>query len=175
MTQRLPPLIRSTATFDETYPNLYRYDLVRTWTADAPYLAVIGLNPSTATAIYNDPTVRRCMGYALTWGYAGLVMLNLFALRSTDPKALRRAADPVGPGNDAAILRHVQHVHCGLVLAAWGHHGTYAARDAFVVTLLQAAGVPLHVLGLNRDGLPLHPLYQSATRTPQPWPAGVIH
>jgi hypothetical protein len=81
----------------------YRYRLWRRW-SDGPALNVIGLNPSTADEATDDPTIQRLTHRAREWGYPGLVMTNLFALRSTDPRALKVAAGPFGPQNDAAIL-----------------------------------------------------------------------
>ncbi len=78
---------------------VYRYRLWRTWDASKPTLAFLMLNPSTADATEDDPTIRRCLGFAKEWGYGSLVVVNLFALRSPNPDALRENDDPVGPEN----------------------------------------------------------------------------
>ena len=80
----------------------WRYSLWRIWQPGKPYVVFIGLNPSTATEVEDDPTIRRCIRYAQDWDYGGLYMLNVFALRSTDPKALYRHSDPKGPDNSNA-------------------------------------------------------------------------
>jgi len=97
------------------------YSLWRVWDAALPRLLVIGLNPSTADATVNDPTIRRCLGFAKSWGYGTVVVTNLFALRSPYPKTLRAASDPVGPEADAWIGRLVAETE--LCLVAWGNGG----------------------------------------------------
>ena len=114
------------------------------------------LNPSTADARRDDPTIRRCMGFARTWGYGGVEVVNLFALRATDPSRLRIARDPVGPENDAHI-RAVARRSSALVVA-WGIHGALRERDAEVLALLSRRA-PTHSLGWTKDGHPRHPLY----------------
>src|ERR1051326_5628436 len=82
---------------------LFRYRLWRHWTPGMPPLVFVMLNPSTADAEKNDPTVERCERRAKAGGFGGGEVVNLFALRSTDPKALYSAADPIGPENDKVI------------------------------------------------------------------------
>ncbi len=136
----------------------YRYKLWRVWDPARPLGCVmfLMLNPSTATDAEDDPTIRRCSGYARSWGYGGLYVGNLFAYRATDPTELRRAADPVGPDNDRALLEMV--AQCGLVVAAWGSHGTrYGRRVQEVLNLVEQ---PLYCLRPLRSGQPAHPLRQ---------------
>jgi len=78
----------------------YRYVLWRTWKPHIPSVVFIGLNPSTADAQRNDPTIRRCIGFAQTWGYGGIIIANLFSYRATQPNTLRQVSDPVGPDTD---------------------------------------------------------------------------
>jgi hypothetical protein len=125
----------------------------------------IMLNPSTADATNPDPTMTRCMNFAKLWGFGGLAIGNLFALRSPSPKDLARATDPVGPLNNASLLRLVG--ESTLVVAAWGNHGVYIERDAAVRALLD--GVPLHYLRLTKAGQPEHPLYMPAGVAPTRW------
>ncbi len=148
---------------------LYRYRLWRRW-ADGPCLMVVGLNPSTADALNDDPTVRRCIGYARRWGFGGLRMLNLFALRSTDPKGLYQAADPLGPRNVAAIRREARTTIAadGAVLAAWGNHGQLGDHAQRIRVVLERTGVGAACLGLTKVGEPKHPLYLRADATPTP-------
>ena len=140
---------------------LYRYRLLRRWGAGAALTAVL-LNPSTATEAEDDPTLARLARRARAAGFAGVMVLNLFALRSPDPAALRRAADPAGPGNAGALaaLR-------GPVLCGWGNGGLAAGR-AFAAAA-RAAGVRLMHLGLTRAGAPRHPLYVPAGRPMEGW------
>ncbi len=148
---------------------VYRYRLWRRWT-DGPCLMVIGLNPSTADETNDDPTVRRCIGYARRWGFAGLRMLNLFALRSTDPRGLYRADDPLGPRNVASIRRESQATIAadGAVLVAWGNHGQLGNHARRIRDMLARSGVAAACLGLTKIGEPKHPLYLPADATPVP-------
>ncbi len=137
----------------------YRYQLSRTWDKGLPVLGFIMLNPSTADAIENDPTIKRCMVRARQLQYGGLVVVNLFAYRSTDRSILRKLARDVaiGPQNDAQILAGL--TGCRRVIAGWGNDGTIHARHGEVVRMLDAANIQLHALRISRDGHPGHPLY----------------
>ncbi|MEM0953299.1 MAG: DUF1643 domain-containing protein [Pseudomonadota bacterium] len=139
----------------------YRYWLERGWDTRRGIGTVVfvGLNPSTADASQDDPTIRRCKGFAKSWGYAGLVMLNLFAYRATDPAEMKAAADPVGPECDAYIEHIMKHVHIWDVVCCWGAHGGYQDRDVEVVALLRDLKANLYHLGLTQGGNPKHPLY----------------
>lgn len=125
------------------------------------------LNPSTADETVLDPTCARARDYAQRWGYGALLVTNVFAWRATDPRALKSAADPVGEGNDAAILRAA--MSSALVICAWGNHGAHLERAAAVRRLLRGAGVALHVLRVNAGGEPAHPLYLPGTLRPRRW------
>lgn len=131
----------------------YRYRLSRTWDHQTLPLVWMMLNPSTADAEIDDPTIRRCMGFARREGAGGIEVLNLFALRATDPKALREADNPIGPDNDEWI-REVLHPH-SRVVAAWGQHGKYLGRDFAVLRNLRESGIRIKCLGDK----PKHPLY----------------
>ena len=123
-------------------------------------IAFIGLNPSTATEFKDDPTVRRCVGFAAREGFGRLVMLNAFAYRATDPKDMKAQIDPVGAGNDEAIVSVVGRVagEAALAVFAWGTHGTHMGRHQ---QMLELVG-PRHCLGVTKAGLPKHPLYLRA-------------
>lgn len=140
----------------------YRYALWRRW-GRGDYAMFIGLNPSTADETNDDPTIRRCIGFARAWGYDALCMANLFAFRATQPADMKKAADPVGPENDQALLYLA--AGAGIVVAAWGAHGTFKGRDQSVRRLLPG----LHYLRLTKDGHPGHPLYLPADLKPQRW------
>lgn len=134
----------------------YRYKLWRLWSS-RPYVLFLMLNPSTATAEKNDPTVERCQRYATAWKYGGLHVCNIFALRSTDPMALYDKPDPIGPGNDDVILE-VAH-GAGQVVCAWGNHGKHLDRSRQVIAMLQDAGIQPYCLTVTGTGEPGHPLY----------------
>lgn len=127
----------------------------------------IGLNPSTADEHQDDPTIRRCIGFAKTWGYDSLVMLNLFAWRATDPIDMLQAPDPVGPENDWHLMNAA--ADADVIIAAWGTHGAHLGRD-HVVRHMRWVGHRLHVLRLTKDGHPAHPLYLPAKLQPVRWP-----
>lgn len=129
----------------------YRYALWRAWRGGRGRVAFVLLNPATATESAEDPTLRRCVGFARRWGYASLVLLNLFGFRSVHPAALRAVADPVGPEN----ARYLQNVQADVVVIGWGRQGTYQGQDRVA---LRAIANP-YALAINRDGTPRHPLY----------------
>lgn len=140
----------------------YRYDLSRVWVRGRPTAVFIAMNPSTADAATDDATIRKVVGFADRLGCGGLVVVNLCAFRARHPKDLYAAADPVGPDNDATILRLARAAR-GPVVAAWGAIPYHAkappavrARPAAVRALL--AGVPLKCLHLTAAGYPGHPL-----------------
>ncbi len=122
------------------------------------------LNPSIADENQNDPTVERCQRRAMTMGFGGLQVVNIFGLVSTDPQGLYTCDDPVGPENNEAILEAVK--DAGMVVCAWGTHGEHVNRARAVVELLKSAGVSPQCLGQNADGSPKHPLYVSYAVSP---------
>ena len=133
---------------------LFRYSLWRRWDDPAKgYAMFVGLNPSTADETMDDPTIRRCIGFAKAWGYAGLCMTNLFAFRATEPSDMRDACEPVGTENDETLKNLAR--DASIVVAAWGTNGTFLGRDSEVRTLLPN----LHCLRLTKAGHPSHPLY----------------
>jgi hypothetical protein len=141
----------------------YRYELTRTWDLNGRVVAFIGLNPSTADASNDDPTIRKCMKYARRWGYGGLLMLNVFAYRATDPKDLKaarnRGVDIIGmPENSTRAIAYRLRHHCvSLVVCAWGAHA--GDRGEIVMEDLRLECAP-HCFKKNADRSPAHPLYQ---------------
>src|SRR6185369_10695836 len=130
----------------------------RRWDNSRHSLVVIGLNPSTADESDNDPTIQRCMVRAHRGHFGGLIMLNLFAFRATDPAAMLREPDPIGPGNDVALSTLCRGQDT--VLAAWGTPGHHLGRQARVLALLRRIdGLRLYALGFNANQTPKHPLY----------------
>lgn len=147
----------------------YRWSLTRIWkvTGKRDLLGIIMLNPSTADAMQDDPTIRKCIGYAKRWGFNGLTVRNLFHLRATDPKEMLAAADPVGPSNEDLYLGLLD--TCPTILCAWGNHGAHLGRDRVVISLLKTCGANLVCLGVNRDGSPKHPLDLASDLAPMPF------
>ena len=141
----------------------YRYALWREWDDTAPLVLFIALNPSTADHRRDDPTIRRCMGFARDWGFGRLAVANLFAYRTPEPARLRLADAPVGPRNDRWLARLAS--EASLVLAAWGVHGDYLGRAELVRSRLHG----LHCLGTTMGGLPRHPLYVRRDVVPVPF------
>ena len=141
----------------------YRYTLWRTWDSKLGYAMFIGLNPSTADETEDDPTIRRCIGFAKSWGYGALCMTNLFAYRATNPKDLQRADYPIGSQNDR-FLRSMS-LNANIVIAAWGTKGSFLNRDKAVISLIPNK----HVLRLTKSGYPAHPLYLPRNLKPIKW------
>lgn len=145
----------------------YRYKLTRRWGPGRKCVFVM-LNPSTANAEVDDPTIRRCIAFARSWGYAGLDVVNLFPFRATSTKVLKAARDPYGGDqSNYAILAACQGSE--LVVCAWGKDGNHLGRARDVCWLLDQAGVQLHALKLNGDGTPAHPLYLKGDLQPFAW------
>lgn len=145
----------------------YRYVLWRQWDEANPAFAMfIGLNPSTADEVKNDPTIRRCIDYAKRWGYGGVCVVNLFAYRATKLSALKNETRPIGQRNDR-WLRQLAPA-AAIVIAAWGVNGTLRQRDEIVQRFL---GANLMCLKTTRHGHPAHPLYLKKTLRPRPFSA----
>lgn len=162
----------SGAVFDST--RLYRYSLWRRWAEpwlfDSPHwcndmVLFLMLNPSTGDESENDPTINRCIQFTKDWGYNGLVVANIFAIRATDPIDMKKAGDPVGPENNRAISYFVE--HCAKIITAWGNHGIHNSRSTAIRDLLR--GRLVHHLGLTQAMEPKHPLYLKASTQPTLW------
>jgi hypothetical protein len=138
----------------------YRYKLVRSWASDSAPLIWIMLNPSTADASRDDPTIRRCVSFAKGWGFGGVEIYNLFALRSNDPKRIELASDPIGPENDTWLKSALR--TGGTVITAWGQCATKlrCQRASEVATMIsRKKRVRVVSLGFTKGGQPRHPLY----------------
>ncbi len=146
----------------------YRYTLTRVWQEAGGRALFVMLNPSTATEVQNDPTVERCERRARALGFGAFRVCNIFAYRATDPRVMRAVADPIGPGNDAAIRESAG--WADRIVCAWGTHGAHLERGPAVERLLRATGRPLFHLGLSKAGHPKHPLYIGYDRQPEAWP-----
>lgn len=142
----------------------YRYALWRTWDESKGTCGFIGLNPSTADETQDDPTIRRCIGFAKSWGYGSLMMVNLFAFRATKPKDMFDAEKPIGTNNNGWILACF--AESKVVIAAWGNGGAYMDRGAYVIEMGIRDDNPCKYLSLTKQGEPGHPLYLKANLKP---------
>ncbi|MEM7769975.1 MAG: DUF1643 domain-containing protein [Cyanobacteria bacterium P01_E01_bin.6] len=148
----------------------YRYSLWRIWDTNQPIVLFIGLNPSTADANYNDPTIRRCISFAKHWDYGGIYVANLFAWRTPHPSVLKKTPNPIGNKTNYWLAKLNNDTH--LTIACWGNHGNFRHRDKDILTMLP----DLHCLRITKKGNPAHPLYLAKTLLPIPFnptqPAG---
>ena len=134
----------------------YRYWLWRLWDADLPHVCFCMLNPSKADAATDDPTLRRCISFAKTWGYGSLSVVNLFAYRATCPRELKLTPDPIGLHNFSFI--QLSSSQAALTVAAWGIYGAQLEQDQLVACMLKEP----KCLGYTTAGHPKHPLYVPA-------------
>ena len=137
----------------------YRYLLTRIWDNEKPLVNFIGLNPSTADQVDNDPTMRRCINFAKSWGYGGLYMTNLFAYRTSKPSELFTSKEPIGKENDKYLLETEKKVEA--VVFAWGANGKFLHRDKKVLNIISKG----YYIALTKDKHPRHPLYLKADLT----------
>lgn len=154
---------------DMSVDGKYRYRLWRWW-GKPPYVLWIMLNPSTADDVVDDPTIRRCVGFTKAWGMGGIEVVNIFALRATDPGELKAADDPIGPRNDEIIGDGLNGPASHRV-AAWGvAGGKLAERRAEEIQKRFRFAFPIDCLGMTRSGAPRHPLYLPKTAQIEQWP-----
>ena len=135
----------------------YRYVLWRKWDETRPSMCWVMLNPSTADAEQDDPTIRRCLDFAWRWGCGAMYVVNLFAWRATRPRELREIPDPVGPDNDGCIVEYCRRAR--FIVAAWGAFGGLRGRHKEVYRLLAESAYQVLCLGYTATGHPRHPLY----------------
>ena len=137
----------------------------------AAFCTFIMLNPSVADAVIDDPTLRKCKGFATRWGFGGIRVVNLYAYRATKPAALvaahKAGVDIVGPENDRYIRESL--MNSRYAVAAWGQSGPRPERVNVICKLAAEASVPLHAIRVNGDGSPGHPLMPSYSLAPKPW------
>lgn len=148
-------MISSSAIFSDN--RIYRYALTRIWDKKLPSIMIIGLNPSTADESENDPTIRRCIGFAKKWGYGKLYVTNLFAYRATYPKNLFEYSEPIGDENDYWISKLLKEVDT--VVLAYGNSGKYRNRDKEILNLVQNP----YCIKTSKANMPVHPLYMKYT------------
>ena len=155
----------------------YRYHLTRRWGPKIDTVVWVMLNPSTADADVDDPTIRRCISFSAKLGADSLRVVNLYAYRATDPKHLLAVEDPVGPMNNTVIREALLAARAvnltapmsgAAVIVAWGVNAR-ADRVSEFVTIADECRVPLHCLGITKSGMPRHPLYVLGSTRPTPW------
>lgn len=146
--------VKTGAIFDPT--GQYRYSLWRDWDPTGRRVGFVMLNPSQADEIADDPTIRRCVGFARSWGYGAVEVVNLFAYRTPHPKLLRQVSDPVGVDNDHYLKQLAQRVD--RIVLAWGNWGSLHGRDRAVLQLLTSSN-SLYCFGFTKQQQPRHPLY----------------
>jgi hypothetical protein len=162
------PLYPESRGADISHCGRYRYRLWREWNYTYPTCCFIMLNPSTADANIDDPTIRRCVGFAKKWGYGRLNVVNLFAYRSASPEALYGMSKgmAIGPEGD----RHIAEV-CNasdIIICAWGNHGSLFMRGEEVIKIIRAqqGAEPMAIKINNKSKQPSHPLYLKADLKP---------
>jgi len=131
----------------------YRYALWRVWDEDLDPVMFIMLNPSTADAKKDDPTISKCIAYTKRWGYGSVFVCNLYAYRTTYPEILKTVNDPVGPLTDR-WMKTVS-LMCAMKIAAWGNNLLSQSR----VDQVRRIVTPLNCLEKSKSGNPKHPLY----------------
>ena len=151
-------MINSGAVFSED--RIHRYVLVREWDLNKPSLMVVSLNPSTADEKKNDPTVRRCIGFAKKWGFGKLIMTNIFAFRATLPEDLFNSKNPVGNKNDYWLKKLSK--KADKVLLAYGNHGKFRNRHDEILKIINNP----YCIKKSKTGMPMHPLYLKYTKKP---------
>lgn len=162
--------IRKDATLSED--GKYRYWLLRQW-GERERVVFLMMNPSTADASIDDHTIRKCMGFARLWGFDGIEVVNLFALRSTEPKAILMSVDPFGPDNNRHILETL--ASRKMAVCAWGcedtlKRGSFTAKVKWIIANLKRdlPNVEFKCLGKTKGGTPRHPLmlpYETSLET----------
>ncbi len=173
-------IIKSESSFSTC--GLYRWCLKREYNTGKNKIVFIGLNPSKASSLFDDNTVRRLLSFSISWNYSSLVVLNLFARVSTCPSLIKKCADPIGYKNNHEISQFAiewsNDPYCDLWLG-WGNNGSWLNRNFDVIDLLKPFSIirlrnhpnalgPL-CLGLTRRGHPRHPLYAPGKTTLKPF------
>lgn len=135
----------------------HRYVLKRAWNDQGKRMMFIGLNPSTATEIVNDPTITRVIGYAKREGFGSVSICNIFSFRATLPSDLKKSGDPIGKETDNLMIREAE--DSDVILLGWGNHASFMDRGKKVRELLKPFKEKTFCLGLTKSAEPKHPLY----------------
>lgn len=140
--------------------NLYRYNLTRKWNLEGNNLvSFVGLNPSTADANKDDPTLLRCINFSKSLGFDGLILVNLFAYRATSPTVMKEHINPVGDENDVYIIDAINRTN--KTILCWGNNGTHKSRDIELYNLIKPHRESCYCFGKTINNHPKHPLYLS--------------
>lgn len=139
-----------------SFDKKYRYTLGRKWSNNGICLFIL-LNPSTADAFKLDPTITRAYNLSKRLGYGELIILNIFAIRGSNPDIIKDVADPVGTLNNYYIKKTVK--KSDLIILGWGNHGKINNRSSEIINIINKIGKEYHVLDINKSGEPKHPLY----------------
>lgn len=127
------------------------------------------LNPSTADCTVNDPTIKQCMAFSTLWGFDAMDVVNLYALRSTDPRGLDAVPEPVRIGRDNDTWTVKKAADANMIVCAWGANKHAPPRARYVVNDLLRPFMPLFCLGQTVKGMPWHPLYRPHDLQPKTW------
>lgn len=142
---------------------MFRNTLLRMWDPSLPRVVFIMLNPSTADAEKDDQTIRTLIAFAQLWGYGSLMVVNLFTLRATDPKEMKKHPCPQGPDCERSIEEALDHPSTTLCVLAWGQHGSHLGQDRKILDLIMSRKWRWHMgvkcFGRTKAGFPKHPLY----------------
>jgi len=150
-------MITRTAKFSDCMA--YRYELLVRWKAFGPIMTWLMMNPSTATEMKDDPTIKLVTKRAKNLGYSGIRILNVFAFRATKPEDMMMQLDPVGPKNNETIISALEkdkEVYC-----AWGNPGAHLGRDEEIRKMLAANNIKMKCIKINKTGQPVHPLFRA--------------
>lgn len=163
-----PAGLTASALFSED--GIYRYELLWLW-SEAPRLVAWMLNPSTADHMVLDNTIKGLRSRALARGLGGIQVINLFAVRATDPDDMKAHPSPVGPHNDEVIRRVLAQARGdGLpVICGWGNHGLHRGRQEEALAIAAELGVDLYAYKVSAEGCPCHPLYLRHSLEPSLW------
>ena len=151
-------MINSNAIFSED--RTHRYALIREWDLNKPSLMIVALNPSSADEKTDDPTIRRCIGFAKKWGFGKLIVTNLFSFRTSSPKNLFNSKNPIGNKNDFWLKKLSKEVD--MVVLAYGNHGKFNNRHNEILKIIKNP----HCIKKAKTGMPMHPLYLKYTKKP---------
>ena len=164
MMEQFDPAQPMQAVFDAA--RLHRYLLTRIWDRDRPALVICMLNPSTADARKDDPTIKRCVHFAKAWGYGGIMVINLHSFRSPHPAELRKAEIPTRDSTTERVWREAiayADQQSEPVLVAWGGNATQDDVEPVLKVLGSTTAI---CLGVTASGQPKHPLARGVHRVP---------
>ena len=149
----------------------HRYTLRRSWLGDGGLVNFIMLNPSTADDVFDDPTIRRCIGFAKRWGFSSLTVTNLCAYRATQPRDLYtlivagKRSIAIGADNTVHIEREAMSAE--MVVCAWGDNcDLILHRDLDVIQMLRRDR-DLYCIRQTKKGNPAHPVREPYTDKPE--------